>query len=206
MLFRSLPTTGGLTPLELFAGGQQYVYVTRTKYDACELLRRDLDRTGIVKARALATVTWCAIPLTVDDDNIDLLPLNEGIVPNDVTVKLRVDNPYQLETGNGFYNDYPTYRFILEGATAIAEPAFKESSCMVYPNPATNSITMEIKKDSHGKETVSIYNMQGQLMMHQIFPGQNKITMDVKHLPAGIYFVEIQMETGRETRKLVIEK
>jgi hypothetical protein len=126
-------------PLDVFLGGHQYVYVTRTKYDGCAVLRKDLDRTGLVKARALAGVTWCAIPIFVDDPTIDFLPLNKGLIPNDVTIKLRVDNPYQLATGTGEYNDYPTYQFKLEGVTAqpLTEEQIPEAlaEINVVPNP-----------------------------------------------------------------------
>ncbi len=196
---------GQIAPLDAFVGGQQYVYVTRTKYDACAQLRKDLDRTGLIKARALAGVTWCAIPLTVDDPAIDLLPLNEGLIPNDVTIKLRVDNPYQLATGNGQYNDYPTYRFKLEGVTSTNEPASRASTFILYPNPATNSITIENLSESPGKETINIYKTDGQLMRHKTFQGQVKMQMDVCSLAPGLYFVEIQTESGRETKKIVIQ-
>jgi hypothetical protein len=49
-------------------------------------------------------------------------------IPNDVTIKLRVDNPYQLATGNGQYNEYPTYRFELEGISSTEEPLSNASS------------------------------------------------------------------------------
>src|SRR6185436_5978762 len=102
-------------------------------------LRKDLDRTGIVKARALAKIGWTAIPLLIPDPTISLLPLNEGLIPNDVTFKIRVDNPYQLAVGNGEHNRYPTYRVKFEGVTAVplTEEQYNEAlaEIRVVPNP-----------------------------------------------------------------------
>ncbi len=196
---------GSITALETFFGGQQYVYVSRTKYDACAAFRKDLDRTGIIKARALANVTWCAIPITLDDQTVNLLPLNDGLIPNDVTVKLRVDNPYQLATGNGQYNDYPTYRFKLEGSTSIKDVASKESSFIIYPNPSTNRITIEGKIDWIGEMIIQIFNTKGELMLGKKFQNQEKLEMDLCALTAGLYFVEIRNERGTEIKKMVVQ-
>jgi hypothetical protein len=37
------------------------------------------------------------------------------LIPADVTVKLRVNNPYDVAESTGDFNGYPTYRFKLEG-------------------------------------------------------------------------------------------
>jgi hypothetical protein len=200
-----LPTGVEFTPIEIFAGGQQYVYVTRTKYDACQLLRKDLDRTGIVKARALATVTWCSIPITVDDPTIDLLPLNEGLIPNDVTIKLRVDNPYQLATGNEQYNDYPTYRFNLEGISLTEEPVSDGSSFFLAPNPATNSITIDTRRIRPGNISISIFNVDGVELLRNKYANLEKMVMDVSNLLPGMYFVEIRTTAGSEIKKMIIQ-
>ncbi|HXR79730.1 MAG TPA: hypothetical protein VN763_02380, partial [Saprospiraceae bacterium] len=163
-------------PFDLFVGGYQFVYVTRTKYDACTVLRKDLDRTGLVKARALAGVTWCAIPLTINDPTIDLLPLNKGIIPNDVTIKLRVDNPYQKATGTGAFNDYPAYQFKLEGVTAqpLTEEQIPEAlaEINVVPNPylayaeyETSSFDNVVKITNLPAHcTVTIYSLDGRFI------------------------------------------
>lgn len=131
---------GAPTPLEFYVGGQHYLYVTREKYDGCEVLRRDLDRTSApIKSRAVAKIAWTAIPLVINDPSVELLPLNEGLIPNDVIVKLRVDNSYQRAVGNGNFNDYPAYRMKFEGVTA--QPLTEEeipqalAEINVVPNP-----------------------------------------------------------------------
>jgi hypothetical protein len=171
-----LESTGNITQLEFFLGGQQYIYVTRQKYDGCAQLRKDLDRTGIVKARALAQVTWTAIPVLSMDPTISLDSLNGGLIPNDVTIKMRVDNPYQLATGTGLYNDYPTYRLKFMGVSAqeLTEAELPEalSEINVVPNPylayseyETSSFDNRVKiTNLPAKCVVTIYSLDGRFI------------------------------------------
>ncbi len=171
-----LNSTDGVTPLTLIAGGQQYIYVTRQAYDGCTALRKDVDRTGIIKARALANITWCAIPFMLDDPTVNWLPLNEGLIPNEVTIKLRVDNPYQKATGNGQFNNYPAYRFKLEGVTAqeltenqipqaLAEINVVPNPYLAYSEYETSSFDNTVKiTNLPAKCTVTIYSLDGRFI------------------------------------------
>jgi len=171
-----LSSQGQISPLEAYVGGQQYIYVTRQPYDGCVLLRKDLDRTGIIKAKALAQVTWTAIPILSNDPTISLLPLNEGLIPNDITVKLRVDNPYQKAVGNGEYNSYPAYRIKFDGVSAVelTEDQFDETlaEIRVVPNPylayseyETSSFDNTVKiTNLPAKCVVTIYSLDGRFI------------------------------------------
>ncbi len=171
-----LNTQGNITPAEVYVGGQQYIYVTRQKYDECAVMRRDVDRTGVIKARALAQITWTAIPLVVNDPTISLLPLNQGLIPNDVVIKLRVDNPYQLATGTGLYNDRPTYRMKFEGVSADELTAEEIPAALaeinVVPNPylayseyETSSFANTVKITNLPAQcVVTIYSLDGRFI------------------------------------------
>jgi hypothetical protein len=175
-VFLSTGGEGLITPLELYAGGQHYVYVTRQPYDSCRVLRAALDRTGIFKARALANITWTAIPLLASDAPVSFLPLNEGLIPNDVTIKLRVDNPYQKEPGNGQFDSYPAYSMEFIGVTA-AELTEEDvdvalSEINVVPNPylayseyETSSFSNTVKiTNLPAKCVVTIYSLDGRFI------------------------------------------
>jgi hypothetical protein len=151
-------------------------YVTRQAYDGCTALRKDIDRTGIVKARALANITWCAIPYLTTNPPAQLDSLHRGLIPNDVTIKLRVDNPYQKATGTGEWEDYPTYQFKLEGVTAqeITENGIPEAlaEVNVVPNPylayseyETSSFDNTVKiTNLPAKCVVTIYSLDGRFI------------------------------------------
>ena len=79
-----------------------------------------------------------------------------------------------------------------------AEPAFKAE---VYPNPTKGQFTLRTDYDK-GAVSVMILNMQGQMVM--FFTVEGERTIDVSHLPAGIY--TLQMLGGSiVTERLIIE-
>ncbi|WP_169727982.1 T9SS type A sorting domain-containing protein [Adhaeribacter aquaticus] len=91
----------------------------------------------------------------------------------------------------------------VRGALGNKEPVEAILKSVVYPNPATNEITVESAK----KVTVSIYNITGQLVLPAT--GQYLLTQKINTdtLQPGLYVV--QLETQEHTRigyKLIIQK
>lgn len=174
-----IPGAGTFDPFSAVLGGQQFVYVTRQKYDGCDSLKRFvIDRPqAVFKAQGLGrTMTWTAIPLMVDDPNINWLPLNEGLIPNEVTIRLRVDNPYQKAIGTGINEGYPSYRISFRGVSS-AELTTEEipqalSAINVVPNPyyayseyETSSFANTVKiTNLPPKCVVTIYSLDGRFI------------------------------------------
>jgi len=75
-------------------------------------------------------------------------------------------------------------------------------SCVVYPNPVRDELKIE-----NGKlkiENIEIHNVVGQkqkIIFNFQFSTFNSI--DISHLPAGIYFVKITTETHTQTQKII---
>ena len=112
-----LPTTDFPTLFDIFLGGQQFIYVTNEEYDGCEEIFQLMDGTptNLQYVQLLQRVAWTS--MAVLNEGTELLSYADGLIPNDLTVKLRVDNPYSVETGTGDFNGYPSYQFTLEGAS-----------------------------------------------------------------------------------------
>ncbi len=70
----------------------------------------------------------------------------------------------------------------------------------LVPNPATNTIALALDDTLLGA-SVSLYNALGQLVHNQRYNGPE--TLDIAHLPDGIYHVVAQSETDRQVAKLV---
>lgn len=71
---------------------------------------------------------------------------------------------------------------------------------MIYPNPATEVLTINTVYGSYPSFTIS--NMMGQTVMNQsIVSGSTNV--DVKALPAGVYYITFIGATGSEVRKFV---
>ncbi len=83
----------------------------------------------------------------------------------------------------------------------INDFATQSKDILVYPNPATNNITIvtdAVSKD----ETISIYNLQGQMILHQ--PLQQTLTVvNVTNLEQGIYFIKLSDKERATVKKFI---
>jgi hypothetical protein len=77
----------------------------------------------------------------------------------------------------------------------------KESKLLVYPNPASNQITIETSRTSTGSY-LAILNIEGQqLITRQIT--EPKTQLDISNLPSGVYFVRLTNDKSVVTGKLI---
>jgi hypothetical protein len=84
-------------------------------------------------------------------------------------------------------------------STSIKPLTFLES--LIYPNPASNIVNMEIMN----KNEVKIFNNLGMLMFSS--QAENELlNIDLTNFINGIYFVQIKNEFGSSTQKLNIVK
>jgi subtilisin-like proprotein convertase family protein len=75
----------------------------------------------------------------------------------------------------------------------------------VYPNPATNKISITNTSKSQGETLISIFSINGQLIQRDKFQNNDRFEMDVSQMPKGIYLLRIQSTEGAETQKLVLQ-
>ena len=119
-------------------GGHHFIYVTDMEYDGSQEVYNIL--TGIAPPpirmpQLLRRINWAAMPLATD-----LLSYDEGLIPNDAVIKLRVTKEYQVSErtadGNKGYN---RYYFKIEGKQAedLIENEFEDAlaNINVVPNP-----------------------------------------------------------------------
>jgi len=172
-------------PLPLFLGGQHFVYVTDQAYDGCEELREGLAQTTgmssfihrINKSNALPVVQWAGLPLV--NDGFELNSFADGLIPEEVVLSLRVDNPYGVvaDGDDGVNGGYPAYRFTLEGTEEQElESTVQVDSALdminVVPNPyyafsdyETGSFTKIVKITNLPPNcTVTIYSLDGKFI------------------------------------------
>jgi hypothetical protein len=89
-------------------------------------------------------------------------------------------------------------QFAYSQVIAIKIKSLGNSLVSIYPNPATNHITIEgNKKELNG---ISIYNLQGQEIVKKIEileNNQSKKTLDLSNLNSGIYFIKTKTTTNK---------
>lgn len=94
---------------------------------------------------------------------------------------------------------------VAEGYRPVNEPTLRVVS---YPNPVAEFVTIgwQVPK-SQGVE-LSLYDATGRAV-RSLYRGQDKLfgslRLDARGLPAGIYLVRLESESGSVTRKLVLE-
>ena len=77
----------------------------------------------------------------------------------------------------------------------LATTSFSTNAVMVYPNPATTSITIALEKSNNNNVTeMTITNMLGQnvfTVKNPLFEVNNQYTIDIKALQTGLYLLNI---------------
>ncbi len=72
----------------------------------------------------------------------------------------------------------------------------------IYPNPAKDFITIELKNMLQNETKISIYNLQGELMINKTAKSE-KVNIDISSLPEGVYFVKIINDKGIKSLKII---
>jgi hypothetical protein len=205
-------------PLKYVAGGHHYIYVTREDYDGCRRIGQLLRNGGsqLNKVRTLAAITWTAIPLL--NKNARFLSLANGLIPNDLIVKLRVDNPYgqsrifSLDRERDCITDgqNPVYEFEFVALSHVTDlPQSKALNRIgLYPNPArllSDGFTAVLSDMPEGVE-IRLLDINGNVV--EVF--DEKTTSDAtggmlklqskKSLRPGLYFFQVSHKASGETR------
>ncbi len=157
----------------LHAAGQHFIYVTNQEYDGCIELRDRLgpDELFTRKFNALEDVTWTGIPFTSG-----LNSYRDGLIPNELTIQLRVSNPYQHNVGTGVNSGHPSYRFEIRNQSAEDLVEARDQSVLdnvnVVPNPylafssyETSQFTTTVKVTNlPPRSIVTIFSLDGKFI------------------------------------------
>ena len=204
-------------------GGQHFVYVCYTPYDGCESMRKNMTpelnpSPLLFKRFEVKKIAWAGMLQMADGFKMN--SLREGLIPNDVTIKLRVTSPFAT-----WYNDKdgkkkngnPVYQFKIENRESQpldqVQIVNALDSIKVVPNPyygfsqyETSQFTGTIKiTNLPGKCTVTIYSLDGkfirQYQRDEVYAPYMEIAPDLewdlknnKGIPvaSGVYLIQVQ--------------
>ncbi len=160
---------------QLVAGCGHYIYVTDQEYDGCADLYTQLNKTSPSKTNVVRRIRWTAMPFLTQGSK--MLDYKSGLIPNDCTIKLRVDNPYSVSAGTNVKLGYPTYQFEIANAQAgaVDSPELVNKALEainVVPNPYYAYSAYEISQFTNtvkitnlpAKCVVSIYTLDGKFI------------------------------------------
>ena len=143
-----------------------------------------------------------------DFPNINLLDSShhnqcDGIVMFNINTRSGLPEGTTIDNRAGIYfDDNPvvmtnTVENIIKSASV--KDVVNTSKITLYPNPATNELTIKTDGSYH---SFSITNMMGQEVLQQNIVVTQTI-VNVKILPVGVYYVTFRGEGGSEVRKMI---
>ena len=76
----------------------------------------------------------------------------------------------------------------------------------LYPNPATDKITLQWDRSNFDVDEIKIYNRIGQILWVEAIYNNGYIELDVSPFPRGIYFCQLTSSKGNftQTKKIVV--
>ncbi|MBK9639287.1 MAG: T9SS type A sorting domain-containing protein [Bacteroidetes bacterium] len=108
---------------------------------------------------------------------------------------------YSLGCGVGFYVGGLEMK---NTVTSVPELPF-HSDITIYPNPAHQTLNIDFG-DSHKNATqvtVKLFTIEGKCIQNSTSKNRRNLTLDISTLANGIYFVEINIDGTRVTKKFV---
>lgn len=81
----------------------------------------------------------------------------------------------------------------------------EEGAVFVYPNPADEMVYLSVNGNVNEEMLVSLYSMEGRLILQTTEMGNPIIELSIRDLPSGIYLLSIQQSKHNQTLKLIIE-
>jgi len=170
-------------------------------YSKSVVLYTDITSNPDIKARRIANIFK-------DDTDMAADSIMQGIYSSVTIANIDADASPEVLIGNQrgglrLYKSNILGKISLSASSDLVEQTFEAK---IYPNPAKNKLTIETDLLNE-KAQVSIINILGATVINQpMAKGTQTATIDLINLNAGVYFVKIQTETGKQlVKRLVIE-
>ncbi|MFA9214073.1 MAG: T9SS type A sorting domain-containing protein [Candidatus Methylacidiphilales bacterium] len=170
-------------------------------YSKSVVLYTDITSNPDIKARRIANIFK-------DDTDMAADSIMQGIYSSVTIANIDADASPEVLIGNQrgglrLYKCNILGKISLSASNDLGEQTFEAK---IYPNPAKNKLTIETDLFNE-KAQVSVINILGATVISQpMAKGTQTATIDLINLNAGVYFVKIQTETGKQlVKRLVIE-
>ena len=171
-----------------------------------EPLFNELPNQVVFCAGDMGAASWSSDFVYDSYDNISIVGsgMGEGIGDNFVVINVNQNKSidYDLICLNDSvlecFGELTDYQLTPDGNSEIYTLSTK-----IYPNPATNSFTIEL--DENSKTTIQLFNINGQLVFEEQYHKIDKQNIDISYLPVGLYVIKITSNLLQSTTKLVIQ-
>ncbi|WP_170309895.1 glycosyl hydrolase [Seonamhaeicola maritimus] len=102
--------------------------------------------------------------------------------------------------GNGT-NSSTFYFDSVEQTASLSTNIYRDNSFKIYPNPAKDNWT--IKTNNGLISSIAVFDIFGKKVFNTMIPKSGEAKIDASKLKTGIYFAQIETESGINTLKLV---
>jgi len=171
----------------------------------------------------LPFVTWITFVVYLDYPNnkiyIEIPYLNKVFSSSlrDKNTNIQDFKPIAVTMATSFqanmnYNVFSSQRYdnikitafnaVPQGVIDLSNDDFLSDKFNMYPNPATNSVTITNNENMLVKE-VALYDTTGKLISTQSFNDETEIQLNVENLASGTYMLHLQTNEGTAVKKLV---
>lgn len=111
-----------------------------------------------------------------------------------------------IKDAQGGWVGTPAFNIVIsEDATVNTKEVELETQIKIYPNPATNLISIEFSGSLDNIQQIQIFNLQGQLIQ-QVRNVSPKMELNVAAFNNGIYVLRVVSNQGITSKKLVIQR
>lgn len=126
---------------------------------------------------------------------ISTIPVN-SIIPNYAAIYFDFNLPVLTNTTTTsiiLNNDLQEKGFVIN------------DEILIYPNPATNQITIHSNSNIKGETIVSIKNTLGEILLQRTMELTGDLEINIADLPAGLYFLQLKSKNKNIVKRFVKE-
>jgi hypothetical protein len=111
------------------------------------------------------------------------------------------NSSYGMNTAGYFCMDKLRVRLLNDGIEQFTNYALQ-----IYPNPTLGELSIEVKEHTNERvKKIEIFDIYGKKQFSSTCAPVHSSTIDISHLPVGIYFVKITTEARTVVRKVIKE-
>ena len=90
--------------------------------------------------------------------------------------------------------------------TSIDDPSDLSNTIKVFPNPASEVVTVDLSTFNGQAVTLKVANSQGQWTMATTPINASEVSLDVSGWPAGIYMIHLSALQGKALKRFIIQR
>jgi hypothetical protein len=110
------------------------------------------------------------------------------------------------DTLNSSPGGYDAFTSKIASITGVEEKADNQIGWKIYPNPATDQLTIEFNSDNTGNTSIEIKSTLGQTIYHldkNVTKGKSELEISINDLPKGVYIISLSDGKTVLSKKLI---